>query len=84
MSQKTRSMFDQILYALYCPKCQMMEPIVVGRLQNRASFPCSSCGHEIDLQLESHQLGLARKFDTADQLDKQAMARGEEIFRESK
>jgi hypothetical protein len=77
--KKTLSMFDQMLFNLACGHA-----VVLGRLHDVNSWACEECRMVTNLRVEPHRSRLAQEWDTADQLDKQARERGEDIVRADK
>jgi len=70
------SMFDQMLFALGCG-----HSVVLGRLDKHVTWSCEVCGKVTDPRAEPHRTRLADERDNADQIDKQAKARGETVTR---
>jgi hypothetical protein len=68
----TITMFDQIEFRLACG-----HTIVLGRLDKAGTWTCEACGKTTDLRAEPHRTALHLDRETADQIDKQAQARGE-------
>lgn len=78
MANKTITMHDQRYFHLACG-----HSVVLGRLQNADTWQCEEKGCAVITNLcdEPHKRRLARERDTADELDKQARARGEIVVR---
>jgi len=55
--------------------------VVLGRLHKADRWTCEECGMVTNLTTGHHRKELERDRDTADQIDKQAMQRGEPITR---
>jgi ribosomal protein L37AE/L43A len=72
----TITMFDQMLFSLACG-----HTVVLGRLAAAEVWTCETCGKTTNLNSEPHRSTLEKDRDTADQIDKQARARGETIVR---
>ena len=69
------SYFDQLFYAFRCenPQCgKEFEQILRGLLKTN-EVTCPECGAAIDIREAKSTGDLGKKFDTASQLDKQAM-----------
>jgi hypothetical protein len=73
---KTLSMFDQMLFKLECG-----HSVVLGRLRDKDEWTCEECGRSTDMHKSPHREQLAQSWGTATQIDLQAKARGETIFR---
>lgn len=76
----TSSMFDQMLFKLACG-----HQVVVGRLEDKASWICEEhgCGKVADLSAGPIRDRLAHDLDTANQIDLHERAKGATITRES-
>jgi hypothetical protein len=73
---ETITYFDQILFKLACGHV-----VVLGRLDGRDTWTCEECRKVTDLRVEPYRTELAHDRDTADQIDKQALQRGERLVR---
>jgi hypothetical protein len=69
-------MLDQLPYTLAC-----CHNVVIGRLQNVASWTCEECGQTTDLSVSPDREMLAKDLDTATQVDIQAKQRGLTVLR---
>ena len=74
--KETITMFDQMQFKLACGHV-----LVLGRLDGRDTWTCEECGKPTDLRVEPYRTQLARDRDIADQIDKQALQRGERLVR---
>jgi hypothetical protein len=70
------TMFDQMQFKLACGYV-----VALGRLDRHDTWTCEECGKSTDLRLELYCTELAHDRDTADQIDKQALRRGERVVR---
>jgi len=69
-------MFDQKLFSLACG-----HTVVLGRLDKVETWTCEECGKVTNLRESPFREELAEDRDIADQVDKQARARGEKVVR---
>jgi hypothetical protein len=70
------SMLDQMMFKLACG-----HEVVLGRLSHLDTWVCEACGKRTNLAREPFRSLLVKELDTAQQIDLQAKARGEEITR---
>jgi len=68
------TMFDQMQFKLACGHV-----VVLGRLDEHDTWTCEECRKSTDLRLEPYRTELAHDRDTADQIDKQTLQRGERV-----
>jgi transposase-like protein len=73
------SAFDRHSYTLECPRCHVIETVVLRELKRLQSWRCSTCSHEQDLSLEPHRTALAKEFAAAEKEDRDRRAKGKAI-----
>jgi hypothetical protein len=70
------SALDSRFYPLECPRCRVIETIILRELQRLRSWRCSTCSHVQDLLLEPYKTALAREFSAAEKLDREKRGQG--------
>jgi hypothetical protein len=71
------SALDARSYPLECPRCRVIETVILRELRRLRSWRCSTCSHLQDLQLEPHRTALAREFAAAEKLDRERRGKDE-------
>jgi transposase-like protein len=64
------SAFDARSYPLECPRCHVIETVILRELKRLQSWRCATCSHVQDLSLEPYRTALAKEFAAAEKADK--------------
>jgi hypothetical protein len=65
------SALDARSYPLECPRCRVIETVILRELQRLPSWRCSTCSCVQDLLLEPYKTALAREFAAAEKFDRE-------------